>query len=88
MLQRGLELTVALVPVRRATMKSRNEVQFLFRQLRPEQIAEEPMETEPPTWMIEPEQEQVLPGDPLELLRGALFLQHSVAEGSRQCVEH
>ena len=79
-LERGLELTPCLVPVRRAAVQDRNEVGLTLDQFAPEQLPEQLVIPVPLSPSVERDQEQVPAFDPLELPPRALLAEHGIAQ--------
>src|SRR5262245_31927537 len=86
-LDRGLEISVGLVPSRRAPVEEGDELRLALGELTPEDVAEEPVVAIPDTLAVERDEEEIRALDLLELAARAAVVEHGVAEPAAHLLE-
>jgi hypothetical protein len=85
---RGLELAVRSTPVGRPAVELAHQSRLLARELREQQLAEQVVEAEPFSTVVERHEEEIRLLDRLQPACGVAALQHRVAERRGHPLEH
>src|SRR5262249_40363688 len=86
-LDRGLGVSVRLVPLRGAPVEEWDQLRLGLRELTSEDVAKEPVEAEPDALSVERDEEEIRALDLLELAARAVVVQHGVAELAAHLLE-